>query len=101
MRNELKKLARQLKGAAEEALGYEGSSFEKHSKYLRDLSGLCRRGLLRLAWNSLERQVEQSVLNDLRVHPAVEQFLNFARNAPVDQLENLSRIIYPPGTSPD
>ena len=93
VRSELKKVARQLRSASEDALSHEGSSFEKHSRYLRDLSGLCRRGLLRLAWNSLERRVEQQVLNDLRVHPAVEQFLNVARNAPVDELENLSRII--------
>jgi len=58
VRNEMKKLSRKLRAAAEEAASYEASSFEKHAQFLRDLSGLCRKGLLRLAWNSIEKRVE-------------------------------------------
>lgn len=93
VRNELKRLARQLRAASDEAASYEPSSFEKRSQLLRDLSGLCRKGMLRLAWCSVERQVEQRTLERLRAHPQVENFLNMAREMPVDQLEDLSRLV--------
>jgi len=44
VRNEMKRLSRKLRAAAEEAASYEASSFEKRAQFLRDLSGLCRKG---------------------------------------------------------
>ena len=93
VRNEMKKLARKLRAAAEEAASFEASSFEKHAQFLRDLSGLCRKGLLRLAWNSIEKRVEQRTLQNLRDHPDVGRFLDLARQSSPEQLENLARLI--------
>lgn len=89
----MKKLARKLRASADEAAGYEASSFEKHAQFLRDISGLCRRGLLRLAWNSVEKRVEQQTLESLKRRPQVEGFLKMARESSVEQLEDLSRLI--------
>ena len=83
-----------MRGASEEAVSHEPSSFEKHAQSLEGSEWtlpLC--GLLRLAWNSIEKRVEQQTLNNLRPHPDVERFQNLARNSSVDQLEDLSRVI--------
>lgn len=93
VRNEMKKLARKLRAAAEEAASFEASSFEKHAQFLRDSSGLCRKGLVRLAWNSIEKKVGQRALQNLRDHPDVARFLQMARECPPEQLENLARLI--------
>ena len=93
VRAELKNVARKLRAAAEEALSWEGSSFKKYAQFLRDISGLCRKGMLRLAWNSIERGVQQSTIERLKEHPQVEKFLALARSLPVEQLEDLSRLI--------
>lgn len=93
VRNEMKKLSRKLRAAADAAASYEPSSFQKHAQFLRDLSGLCRKGLLRLAWNSSEKRVEQQTLDNLKAHPDVERFLQLARESTPDQLEDLSRRI--------
>ena len=87
----MKKLSRKLRAAADAAASYEPSSFQKHAQFLRDLSGLCRKGLLRLAWNSSEKRVEQQTLDNLKAHPDVERFLQLARESTPDQLEDLSR----------
>ena len=93
MRDEMRKLARKLRAAAEESLSYEGTSFKQYAQFLRDVSGLCRKGMLRLAWNSIERGVQQSTIERLKEHPQVEKFLALARSLPVGQLEDLSRLI--------
>ena len=89
----MKKLARKLRAAADEALSWEGSSFDQYAQFLRDISGLCRKGMLRLAWNSIERGVQQNTIERLKEHPQVEKFLALARSLPVDHLEDLSRLI--------
>ena len=90
LRNEMKKLSRKLRAAADEAAGHEASSFEKHAQFLRDISGLCRRGLLRLAWNSVEKRVEQQTLESLKRHPHIQGFFKMAHESSVEQFEDLS-----------
>ena len=93
IRFEMMKLSRKLRAAAEEALSYEPTALQKHANLMRDLSGLCRKGILRLAWTSLERQVDQATLDRLKDLPQVEHFLKLAKELPLDKLENLARLI--------
>ena len=89
----MRQISRDLRAASDEALDFEGTSFQRRAQVLRDLSGLCRKGLLRMAIAALENGVDRRLFARMRQSAAVQNLLAEARASTPEEREQLALLI--------
>lgn len=89
----MRQISRDLRAASDESLNYEGTSFQRRAQVLRDMSGLCRKGLLRMAIAALEHGVNRRLFARMRQSDAVQDILAMSRTCSVEEREQLALLI--------
>ena len=73
----MKQIARELRAARDASLDHGPTTLQARAQALRDISGLCRRGLVRMAISALERGLERSMFARMRQSQAVQDILTY------------------------
>ena len=89
----MKQIARELRAASDASLDHGPTTLQAHAQALRDISGLCRRGLMRMAISALERGLERSLFARMRQSQAVQDILTYSRNCDAEEREQLAVIL--------
>ena len=89
----MRQISRDLRAASDESLNHEPTSFQRRAQVLRDLSGLCRKGLLRMAIAALENGVDRRLFARMRQSTAVQNILETSRACSPEEREQLALLI--------
>ena len=93
IQDDMKHISRQLRTASEASLGFEPTSFERRAQILRDLSGLCRRGMLRMSLSALEQGINKNLLSRIRESAQVQNLLSMAHGCNPEEREHLALTV--------